>query len=197
MQSIEAIYKFGNLYDKDTKKRILIEDGASITVKLTPKDILLQDPNLKPDQLLSTEKKEEEVIASIKNEPYWKVLSADTSLYFKISAGIKRNEKTEAIECLFKVRLLEDLYIYNKKKEAKYARFFNCHCIVESCLSNFEFFEPIYATSLNDAYTKTYELYFAMFGKSTCNAFDRFSQNESMIPMIRDLTESIQQNSPK
>jgi hypothetical protein len=64
---------------------------------------------------------------------------------------------------------------------------------VESCLSNFEFFESIYATSLNDAYTKTYELYFAMFGKSTCNAFDRFSQNTSMTPMIRDLTESIQQ----
>lgn len=193
MQSIEAIYKFGNLYDKNTKKRILIDDGASITVTFTPEDILLQDPNLKPDQLRSTKEKEEEVKAFIGNEPYWMVLSADTNLYFKISAGVKRNEKTEAIECLFKVRLLEDLYIYNKKEDPKYARFFNCHCIVESCLSNFEFFESIYATSLNDAYTKTYELYFAMFGKSTCNAFDRFSQNTSMTPMIRDLTESIQQ----
>ena len=109
-----------------------------------------------------------------------------------ISAGIKRKEGKTHIECLFKVRLLEDLYIYNKKSEVKYARFFNCHCIVESCLSNFEYFESVYATSLNDAYTKTYELYFAMFGKSTCNAFDRFSINEDMTPLIRELTESIQ-----
>ena len=193
MQSIEVIYKFGNLYDKNTKERILIDDGVSISITLDPKDVLLQDPNLKPDQLLTAEEKEAEVKAFIRNKPYWKVLSCDTNLYFKISAGIKRKEGTEAIECLFKVRLLEDLYIYNKKIEAKYARFFNCHCKVESCLSNFEFFEPIYATSLNDAYTKTYELYFAMFGKSTCNAFDRFSQNESMTPMIRELTESLQQ----
>lgn len=28
MQSIDAIYKFGNLYDRNTLKRILLEDGS-------------------------------------------------------------------------------------------------------------------------------------------------------------------------
>lgn len=91
--------------------------------------------------------------------------------------------------------LLEDLYIYNKKKEPKDARFFECQCLVSKCLDEgFMFFEPTYAKSLNDAYTKTYELYFAMFGKSTANAFDRFFESYSFDAPIRGLTEQIQES---
>lgn len=110
----------------------------------------------------------------------------------KFSAGVKKREGKIDIICIFAVKLLEDLYFYNKKTEPEYARFFDCECIVEKCLTNFDFFEPIHAKSLNDAYTKTYELYFSMFGKSTCNAFDRFFEEQNMEIPIRGKTESIQ-----
>lgn len=195
MKAIDAVYKFGNLYDRVSKKRILIDDGAEISIVLNSNDLLAEDPNLKPKKFHSAKEKQDEVNQFIIKEgegKYWKLFDRDKLLFFKISAGVKRKIKTEQIHCLFQLRLLEDLYIYNKKADPKYARFFDCHCLIEKCLSDFEFFEPIYATSLNDAYTKTYELYFAMFGKSTCNAFDRFSEKPDMRVVIRGNTESIQ-----
>lgn len=193
MQPIQAIYKFGNLYDKNTKKRILIEDGSEISVTIQPQHLLSQDPNLKPEKLLNATEKEAEVNAKIGKEKHWKLFNSGEKLYFEISAGIKKSTtKNEGFRGVFQVKLLEDLYIFNKKSDVKYARFFKCHCLVESCLNGFEYFEPIYTTSLNDTYTKTYELYFSMFGKSTCNAFNEFSQYENMKVKIRGVTESIQ-----
>lgn len=192
MKSIEAIFKFGNLYDKATRKRILIEDGCEVTISLSPDNILAEDPNLRPEKILDLEEKRKEVYDFISKERCWKVFNSGETLYFYISAGIRRKDLVEPIRCIFQVKLLEDLYIYNKKSEPKDCRFFDCVCLVEKCLTNFEFFEPIYAKSLNDAYTKTYELYFAMFGKSTCNAFDRYFESQDMKVPIRGKTEAIQ-----
>ena len=61
-------------------------------------------------------------------------------------------------------------------------------------LTNFDFFEHILAKSLSDAYTKTYELYFALSGQSTCNAFDRFFKEQDMQIPVRGKTEFIQRN---
>ncbi len=199
MESINAIYKFGNLYDKTTKKRIVISDGAEVSIVITSaEDILPEDPNLSEATPLNAKEKEKEIqkFCNKQKEPakYWKLFESGKTLYFEISAGIKTGDKqVKKFEYIFKVQILEDLYIYNKKKEAKYARFFDCRCKVKECFPEFEFFEPIAATSLNDAYTKTYELYFAMFGKSTCNAFDRFSETPDMKSIIRGKTESIQE----
>lgn len=190
MKSIDAIYKFGNLYDRKTHNRILLEDGSDISITVNIENVMAEDPNLHPDNLLNSVEKEKEVKEAQKK--YWKLFNAGKLLFFEISAGIKRKTGTEPIRCLFQLKLLEDLYIYNNRDEPKYARFFDCHCQVEKCLTNFDFFELIYAKSLNDAYTKTYELYFAMFGKSTCNAFDRFFETSKLEEPVRDKTESIQ-----
>lgn len=190
MKRINAIYKFGNLYDPNTRKRILIEDGAEIKLQVNSEYILAEDPNLKPEKLLNSDEKQKEVEEAQKR--YWKLFDSDTRLYFEISAGVKRKTSVQHFRCLFQLHLMEDLYIYNLRKESKYARFFDCHCLVEQCLSDFDFFEPIYAKSLNDAYTKTYELYFAMFGKSTGNAFDRFYESPKLGIPIRAKTEAIQ-----
>lgn len=190
MKSIDAIYKFGNLYDRQSRKRIFLEDGSDISLVVNIENILAEDPNLKPDKLLTSIEKEAEVKKAQIN--YWKLFPAGVHLFFEISAGVKRKNETEPIRCTFRLKLLEDLYIYNNKSEPKYARFFDCHCQVEECMANFDFFELIYAKSLNDAYTKTYELYFAMFGKSTCNAFDRFYETSELKEPIRGKTESIQ-----
>ncbi len=198
MKKIEAIYKFGNLYDKQTRKRILIEDGTDVSIVVDENRLLTEDPNLKPADLLDSEKKKNEIEAfiektgtAIERVNYWKIYGAGQLLFFDITAGVKRKDTTESIKCRFQIELLEDLYIYNKKSKPEDARFFKCQCIVKNCSANFTFFEPLYAKSLNDAYTKTYELYFAMFGSPTCNAFDRFYEMISDNP-IRGLAESIQ-----
>lgn len=198
MKSIDAIYKFGNLYDRKTKKRIVVNDGTEISIIFNSViDILPEDPNLAETvPLLDLQQKEEEIKSfcakQIEETKYWRVFSKGILLYFEISAGIRKQNIVEPFHYTFKLELLEDLYIYNKRKEAKYARFFDCRCKVQDCFPEFEFFEPIAANSLNDAYTKTYELYFAMFGKSTCNAFNRFSETQDMRSIIRDKTERIQ-----
>lgn len=194
MKAFNAIFKYGNLYDRDTKKRILIEDGSEISITLNEQNILITDPNIKPQTLLNAEQKQNAVLTWVGGSTkVWKLLESDTLLYFQITAGVKKENVTHRIFSSFQVKLLEDLYLYNKKKEANDARFCECHCLVECCINDsIDFFEPIYATSLNDAYTKTYELYFAMYGKSTCNAFDRFYEDSGMRVPIRGKTLEIQ-----
>lgn len=189
---MDTVYKFGNLYDIKTNKRILINDGAKVVINLDPEDLLKEDPNLKPDKILKKEEKELEIKVFIGDNKYWHLFDAGKLLYFKISAGVRRKKGIEPMNFIFELRLLEDLYIYNKRNEPKYARFFDCHCLVERCLGNLDVFEPMYTTSLNDALTKTYELYFAMFGKSTGNAFDRFFERKDMKVAIREATEAVQ-----
>ncbi|MGH1388408.1 hypothetical protein [Kordia sp.] len=43
MKSIDVIHKFGHLYDRATKKRILIEDGSEISIVLQPDSLLNED----------------------------------------------------------------------------------------------------------------------------------------------------------
>ena len=196
MKGIEVIYKFGNLYDKATRKRILIEDGAQLVIAVPSEKLLEEDPNLKIPTILNAEQKKVQFKNKHGLTPYWKLFNAGDLLRFDISAGVRlRERKTVQIRCTFQLRLLEDLYVYNKKKRPKDARFFDCNCLVEECLTNFEFFEPLYAKSLNDAYTKTYELYFSMFGSPGANAFNRMYEIDPKKP-VSQKTEEIQKRAP-
>lgn len=198
MKSIDAIYKFGNLYDKATKRRIIINDGAEVSITLqSSNDLLSEDPKLPQKAPLNAKEKEDAVIAFCQKQQeqtkYWKLFKKGKHLYFEISASVKSRDGMEPFHYIFELELLEDLYIYNKRNEPKYARFIDCACQVQKCSPQFEFFEPMMATSLNDAYTKTFELYFAMCGKSTCNAFDRFAESDTLpLRPIRKKTEDIQ-----
>ena len=46
MKSIDVIYKFGHIYDRITKERILIEDNAEFSIVLNPNDLLKEDPSI-------------------------------------------------------------------------------------------------------------------------------------------------------
>lgn len=92
MKAIDAVYKFGNLYDRVSKKRILIDDGAEISIVLNSNDLLAEDPNLKPKKFHSAKEKQDEVNQFIIKEgegKYWKLFDLDKLLFFKISAGVK------------------------------------------------------------------------------------------------------------
>ncbi|MGH1388407.1 hypothetical protein [Kordia sp.] len=75
----------------------------------------------------------------------------------------------------FRLELLEDLYMYNKKDRPEMAQLFPCKCIISECLTNnFAFFEPVYGDSLNKARTKLHELYFSLVVNPASNAFREF-----------------------
>jgi len=193
MKSIDGIYKYGNLYNRETGKRILIEDTTEISIVLNESRLLAEDPNNKPHDNLNEEEKKQAVFKNLGPiVSNWRLFESGKILYFDISAGVRKTERNDFIYRKFQVRLTEDLYIYNKRDGVEYARFFDCNCVVEASFPKLDYFEPVYAKSLNDAYTKTYELYFAMYGKSTCNAFDRFFEALEFKSPIRNLTESIQ-----
>lgn len=198
MKELNAVYRFGNYYDRETKKRILIEDGAIVKLKLSETDILEADPNLVPTKFADAKLKFDECQSFYWENPdarFWKLYETGQIFFFELTAGIRKRNQTEYFKFGFQLQLLEDLYLYNRKNEPDKARFFDCHCIVEKCLTEFEFFEPVYAKSMNDALTKTYELYFSMFGKSTANAFDRLYLPNSIKP-IREKTVLIQKQPP-
>lgn len=195
MKAYDIVYKYGHLYDKNTQKRLIIKDGAKITITIDTKDLLEKDPNIIEMEILNNEKKEmqiKEFSDRLGMKSFTKILSAGEFLYFRIKAGVRKgDEQTEPFQSVFRVRLLEDLYVYNKTKDVTDVSFFECQCEVEKCMTELEFFESIRAASLNDAYTKTYELYFAMFGKSTANAFKRFFLDASLEKVIRSLIDEI------
>jgi len=93
MKPVQAIYKFGNLYDRVTKKRILINDGAEVSITLREDDILSEDPNLRQKSLLNAEQKRA-AIEALSNKRgrvrYWKLFNSGKTLYFKIFGRSKK-----------------------------------------------------------------------------------------------------------
>jgi hypothetical protein len=167
MKAFNALYKYGYLYDKETNQRILLQEGSDLTITINTNDILTEDPYNLKEEILS----EEQLLESLHRRKYHypiKILPAGKRLFFKISAGIK-SKFHEPIECLFELILLEDLYGGKKANNDKY-NLMNCKTTVVRCISNnLEFFEPVHAYSLSDAYSKTYDFYFRLYGKPSGN----------------------------
>jgi hypothetical protein len=173
----KTVYRHGKLYDTATNKRIVLQEGSVVELIVQEKDILNLDAyNL---ELAPTKSEDVHQALVIKKEKgkvfsFKKIADQGNCLSFTIKAG-KRNTKTGtyAIESKFVVRLLSDLYMIRKDEKDIYGKVSDCSCVVESAL-NLDNFEPFYAYSLNDAYTKTYEFYFSLYGKSTTNVYNSF-----------------------
>ncbi len=178
-KTIEAIYKYGRLYDAKTKKRILPKDGVKLEISGQEQDFLKIDPKLGTHGTLkSSVELAKEVYEKYKNEDantgmaYWKLFSEDDVLYFKI--GIKISETSKKKDYLiFRLRFLEDLYL-RKRGSTKLGELYECQCVIEHCYNDFEFFEKLYAKSLNDARTKIHELYFSLVANPAANVFKEF-----------------------
>lgn len=181
MKSIDAIYKFGHLYNRETRKRILIEDGTEVSIVLNPENILNEDLSItQKDKPLDSKSKAQELHDKYgEKTPYWLIRRAGESLFFRIKGFVPKRDGNEAFLLEFRMELLEDLYIYNKKKDRpEMAQLFPCKCAIFECLTdNFEFFEPVYGNSLNKARTKLHELYFSRVVNPASNAFREFFVN--------------------
>ena len=87
MEKIKVEYKFGHLYNQETKKRVLIKDKALLSILIDEEAIMDKDgsvsQNSKP--LDSLWKRDEVERYCGVSKPYWKLLNANTFLYFRIS----------------------------------------------------------------------------------------------------------------
>lgn len=184
METLRAEFHNGHLWNPDTKKRIIFRNESEVVITVSGNDTLYDtDPNNKPhevilgeeEQRLDLQGKQRSAHDNNKFFEYRKILDRGKKLYFIINAGIRDKDKTDLMKTFFEVTLLEDLYIVRIKLKDKQGRVEPCACIVEKQSGyDLPYFEPVYAFSLNDAYSKTYVLYFNVFGKATANVYDRF-----------------------
>lgn len=174
MKAFTAKYKYGFLYDTEKKERILLAEDSKLTVTVQEEDLLKEDPyNLSNHPISRAEQLE--TLAKKGYKEAVEIKSRGDKLYFEITAGV-RSKKLETFKCLYEVILQEDLF-GARKDLSKDFDLVECHCVVDKCLTdNLAFYEPIYAYSLNDAYSKTYDFYFRLYGKQAANAKERFME---------------------
>lgn len=190
MKAINAIYKHRHLYDSETGRRIILNENSEVSITVQDNALLKTDPYNPPHQLLLSS---EELLKNMKAKKLFHklFLKKGTKLWFSIKAGVKENKsknssgpnKTEEGEIVnagavyqFEVVLNEDLFWVSKHKEPPLADVFECACtVVKECSNTIEYFEPIYATSLNQAYTRTFEFYFPMYASANANIYKKIS----------------------
>lgn len=168
-----VIFAHGKLYDKETKNRILIDESSEAYVIIEESFLLENDPYNHESELSS----EEEIISELQSKDYAefkKLADAHSKMHFYINAG-KKGKGQKVMSCQFTLRLLEPLYLIKKEAKSQKGVVHSCSCIVEKeDTKQLQFFEPIHAYSLNDAYMKTYDSYFALYGKPTINIYTNF-----------------------
>jgi len=180
MKNINVKYKYGHLWDIESGQRIVLRENAKFSISIDNSDIDYQDFINHENRGLSSSEQERLIKSMDHFENFEKILKKGDMLYFDIKLNLK-NDAQERIECEFELILLEDLYIYTKNNwKEKEPKLFNCACIVQKETTNhLEFFEPINAFSINNAYEKTFTHYFANHGSPTCNVYDKFYEYEN------------------
>lgn len=177
MQSQKLIYKNGHFYDASTGKRTGIKDGAEICVVALEHDFISFAPagtsplKISDNNVLEMKIKSDKEISNFK-----KVFQKGDFLYFTI----RRKVNDAEINHEFEVELLEDLYLFMKDSwKLQEGKLFDCACVVRKNIFNtIEFFEEVYAQSLNEVYKNTYVHYFGNEGNPACNAIDRFYEKQ-------------------
>jgi hypothetical protein len=167
MVSKELIYINGHFYDSEGNKRIVLKDNIRVTFTTDADNFLSAKPaGHKPEHILDTEAKKQEVESDKKVNRYKRVFEVGKVLYFHIPKE----------DAWFQVKLLEDLYMFlNQKTKKLEGKLYSCVCILTANINHkVPFFEEVYATSLNELYKSTYVHYFGNIGNPACNAIDRF-----------------------
>lgn len=193
MKSYTIIFKNNKFYEVETGKRVFPKDGFTFLIASDSECFDNNDPlngPHNPQNIRNAADKLKEVLASENLKSYALFLPAKTHLFFKVSLSKKKNTQ-EAIHYKFRLTLLEDLYLYYSTtwKDNTFAESLNCKCIVDvDVLGNVDFFEPIYAASINEAYSKTRQFYFANQGTAGASAYKVMKlENNMNLEVCRDL----------
>lgn len=183
MKAIDVIVRHGRLYDATNNQALHPAEGARLLLIIENEAQLhAADPYVAP-----TEVRSREALANAVSQAgyleHWVLFERGQLLYFHISAGTRDGDKEATrIECLFEVELLEEFYLVlnhpdDEIGEMPRRKGTKCACVVRRCLNsqNLPHFEPVYGSSPNEAYTRTYETYFGRFGSATVNVYAEFS----------------------
>ncbi|WP_158085413.1 hypothetical protein [Niastella vici] len=169
MKTKILIYKNGHFYDNPNGQRIELQEGAQIRIEAEENCFIEAQPaGTWPVEQKDSKQKSTEIANDSKIEKSEKILSRGSFLYFKIPHSNKKYE--------FKVELLEDLYMVKKKNRKKSdSVLYDCTCVTkEEITNNLEFFEEVFAKSLNELHKNTFVHFFGNDGNPACNAIDRF-----------------------
>lgn len=194
MKAINAIYKYRHLYNVETGERLIIDENAEVSITLLEPSLLKQDPYNPPHKKLRSR---EEIISGFEADKkfYMPFLDRGSKLWFRVNAGekvIKRKASGTNPESsdhedfvnnkdafLFEIELNEDLFWISNTDDFKKSEVSPCACtVVRECYNHLRFFERIYAPSLNQAYTKTYEFYFPMYASANASIYNKISLSE-------------------
>ena len=188
MKTFNAIYKYGHLYDRKTGKRILLREDAELALVIPSEhdDLFTVDPMNQPNADRNRPRTQQALQEQIADERYHevrKIMDRGQHLYFTIKAGQQDENRRHRFVCCFRVELLEELYLVFKSSTDTLGEFFiknnhSCSCVVDKVvygeLDEF-YFEPIYGSWLNDAYTLTYEMYFSRYGRCGVNIYKQLT----------------------
>lgn len=206
MKTIRALFHNGHLWNPDTKQRIVFRDTSEVVITVCDDEAIHDvDPSNKPAEKVISEAeqqlemKERRESAQLKKEffEYRKIMDRGQTLYFMITAGVRDTDKTDRMKTYFEVMLLEDLYIIRTTPADNQGRVEPCACVVaKESGYQLPYFEPVHAFSLNDAYSKTFVLYFNIFGKGTTNVYDTFftepnRNNKYVLKRLRTFSEQL------
>ncbi len=190
MKSHNIIYKNNKFYDQHTRQRVFPKDGelfliAGDNISFGDHDPL-NIPHKEKDILNSANKLAE--VKKIKNLKTYKLaLKQGSNIFFDISIN-KTKSVNEQLNYRFRIRILEDLYLYKCKswEEKKEAMFYDCRCVVvEPVHDNVHFFEQVFATSLNEAYSNTFQFYFPNQGTPSGSVYKKMNNGFQTLEDLR------------
>lgn len=175
-ETCNAVFRQGHFYDIATHQRIELHEGTQVCLVAQEGGFReLRPIGLKPAQYRSRE----EMLAGVKHLDHfrkeWLLAKAGTRLYFGL-----QNKKH-----VFTALLHEDLYLYNCShwKDETDLYLFDCACEVEANTNqSLSVFEPVFGTSLNDLYNKTYVHFLQHKGNASRNAVTVFYEEASLTP---------------
>ncbi len=163
MKSYNIIYKNNKFYDISTNKRVYPKENGQFVIAGDDNNFGAEDILNQPHSHLNNAEEQFANVHWIKNiKQYVQLLPAGSSLEFDFSIS-KLKHQNEEYNYSFRLELLEDLYLYTATtwKAAKLPELHDCRCVViEDLGHNVDFFEPIFANSINEAYSKTRQFYF-------------------------------------
>ncbi len=190
MKPIEAIFRNGRLYDLASDQSINLREGANVILIVdSPDHLNPSGPYVSPRPARTSNDVLNEVQQAGYHE-YRKVFDREQKLYFTITAGHRDSNRTSRVSCQFEVTLLQELYLRQSSASQNEGKFHTtCHYGVSACLtpSVLPKFEPVHVDSLNQAYTKTYETYFARLGSSAATIYDKLFLDPQQTQSVRML----------
>ena len=196
MESIKIVYYHGHLYNAKTKERIVLKEGSEYLIALNDINSITTESFEPPKQIRNGSEIFEEIRGFTGVSHIKKIKSKNDFLYFYISNLFSQKISKQAKESWFRIRLMEDLFIYScagwKNRDlVNKGKLADCHCVVDkSERQELAFFENIYAKSITSAIKRTHIHYFGNMGSPSKNSFDSIyinmkRDNENSLEVLR------------